>query len=163
MMRSLAPVETPVPPTAVETEAGNQELFGTWRLMSFTQKILATGETIDVFGKAPQGFINYGHDGRMMVLMVKDARPKPSDLAAMTDQERVELFKTMVAYAGTYTVYSSTVTHHLDISWNQIFTGADQVRNIEFDGCKFIMSTNPQPRSQDGQVAVSVLTWERLS
>jgi hypothetical protein len=159
MMRSLAPVETPVPPTAVET----QKLFGTWRLMSFTQKILATGETIDVFGKAPQGFINYGRDGRMMVLLVKDARPKPSDLAAMTDRERVELFKTMVAYAGTYTIDSSTVTHHLDISWNQIFTGADQVRNIEFDGCKFIMSTNPQPRSQDGQVAVSVLTWERLS
>jgi hypothetical protein len=163
MMRSLAPVETPVPPTAVQPEAGNQELLGTWRLMSFTQKILATGETIDVFGKEPQGFINYGDDGRMMVLMVKDARPKPSDLAAMTDQERVELFKTMVAYAGTYTVDSRTVTHHLDISWNQIFTGADQVRNIEFDGCKFVMSTNPQPRSQDGQVAVSVMTWERLS
>ena len=163
MMRSLAPVEMPVPPTAVQTEVGTQELLGTWRLMSFTQTILATGETIDVFGKAPQGFINYGRDGRMMVLMVKDARPEPSDLAAMTDQERVELFKTMVAYAGTYTVDSRTVTHHLDISWNQIFTGADQVRNIEFDGCKFIMSTNPQPRSQDGQVAVSVLTWERLS
>jgi hypothetical protein len=162
MMRSLAPVETPVP-TSAKTEAGSQKLFGTWRLMSFTQKILATGETIDVFGTAPQGFINYGHDGRMMVLMVKDARPKPSDLAAMTDQERVELFKTMVAYAGTYTVDARTVTHHLDISWNQIFTGADQVRNIEFDGRKFIMSTNPQPRSQDGQTAVSVLTWERLS
>jgi hypothetical protein len=98
----------------------------------------------------------------MMVLMVKDTRPKPSDLSKMTDQERVELFKTLVAYAGTYEVDAKTVTHHLDISWNQIFTGTDQVRNIEFDGCKFIMSTNPQPRSQDGKVAISVLTWERL-
>jgi hypothetical protein len=161
MMRPLAPVETPVPSTTRQAVAGNRELFGTWRLVSFTQRILATGETIDVFGKAPQGFISYGRDGRMMVLMVKDARPKPSSLATMTDRERVELFQTMVAYAGTYTADSGSVTHHLDISWNQIFTGADQVRNIEFDGCKFIMSTNPQPRSQDGQVAVSVLTWER--
>ncbi len=138
------------------------ELCGTWRLISFTQTILATDETIDVFGKAPQGFINYGHDGRVIVLMVKDVRPKPSGLADMTDQERVELFKTMVAYAGTYTVGTNTVTHHLDVSWNQIFTGADQVRNIDFDGRHLIMSTNPQPRSQDGRVARSVMRWERL-
>lgn len=162
MTGSLAPVATHVPPASVPARAGAEQLYGTWRLISFTQTIVATGETIDVFGKAPQGFINYGHDGRMIVLMVKDGRPKPSDLAAMTDRERVELFKTMVAYAGTYTVDSRTVTHHLDVSWNQIFTGADQVRNIEFDGCKFIMSTNPQPRSQDGQIAVSVMTWTRL-
>jgi lipocalin-like protein len=162
MERELAPVGTPVLPVSVQAQAANEELYGTWRLESFTQTILATGETIDVFGKAPQGFIHYGRDGRMMVLMVKDARPKPSDLSKMTDQERVELFKTLVAYAGTYEVDAKTVTHHLDISWNQIFTGTDQVRNIEFDGCKFIMSTNPQPRSQDGDVAISVLTWERL-
>src|SRR5215468_2586726 len=103
MERSLAPVETLVPPASVQAQAAN-ELHGTWRLVSFTQTILATGETIDVFGKAPQGFIHYGRDGRMMVLMVKDTRPKPSDLAKMTDQERIELFKTLVAYAGTYAV-----------------------------------------------------------
>ncbi len=162
MMRSLAPVDMPVPSASGCAEGRSEDLYGTWRLVSFIQTILATGETIDVFGKAPTGFIHYGRDGRMMVLMVKDARPKPANLSQMTDQERVELFRTMVAYAGTYTVDSKTVRHHLDISWNQIFTGTDQVRNIEFDGCKFIMSTNPQPRSQDGEMATSVLTWERL-
>ena len=65
----------------------------------------------------------------MMVLIVKDERPKPSDLAKMTDQERAELFKTLVAYGGTYTLDAKTITHHLDISWNQIWTGTDQVRN----------------------------------
>jgi Lipocalin-like domain len=162
MTRALAPVDMPVPSASGHAEIRSEELYGTWRLVSFTQKILATGETVDVFGKAPQGVIHYGRDGRMIVLMVKDARPKPSDLSKMSDQERIELFKTLVAYAGTYTVESKTVRHHLDISWNQIFTGTDQVRNIEFDGCKFIMSTNPQPRSQDGEMATSVLTWERL-
>jgi hypothetical protein len=164
MTRSLAmPVDTRVPPASVHADVANEALYGTWRLESFTQTLLTTGETIDVFGKAPTGFINYGRDGRMMVLMVKDERPKPSDLAKITDQERAELFKTMVAYAGTYAVDGETVTHHLDISWNQIFTGTDQVRNIKFDGRKLIMSTNPQPRSQDGQVAVSVLTFEWIT
>lgn len=159
-MTALAPVDTLVPQTVACAQA--ERLVGTWRLVSFTQTILTTGETIDVFGQAPQGFITYGTDRRMMVLMVKDTRPRPSDLASITDEERADLFRTMVAYAGTYAFDGSVVTHHLDISWNQIFTDTDQVRNIEINGCKLIMSTNPQPRSQDGRTAVSVLTWERL-
>lgn len=58
-------------------KAGNEELYGTWRLVSFTGKILETGETMDIFGKSPRGFINYGRDGRMLVLIVSDKRPKP--------------------------------------------------------------------------------------
>lgn len=162
MVTSLAPARMPVPPSLSRVGAEPEELYGTWRLVSFTQTILATGETVHVFGEAPQGFINYGRDGRMMVLMVKDMRPKPPDLAMMTDQERIALFKTLAAYAGTYTVSGGTVTHHLDISWNGTYTGMDQVRNINLDGSKFTMSTNPQPRTQDGEVAISVLTWERL-
>jgi hypothetical protein len=72
------------------------------------------------------------------------------------------LNKTMAAYGGTYTFNGTTITHHVDISWNQIWTGTDQVRNIKFDGRKLILSTNPQPRPQDGKVAISILTWEKL-
>lgn len=162
MSRSAAAsVERRVPPSA--TRAGAEAaLYGTWRLVTFTQEIVATGETVDVFGKAPVGFINYSDDGRMIVLMVKDTRPRAKDLSAITDQMRAELFKTMVAYAGTYEFDGKAVTHHLDISWNQVFTGGDQIRNITFDGGKLVMSTNPQPRSQDGQIAISVLTFERI-
>ena len=160
---SLAPLGTPVLPASAHADAGNEALYGTWRLVSFIQTILATGEAVDVFGKAPQGFINYGRDGRMLVLMVKDQRPKASDLAKITDQERAELFKTMVAYGGSYTFDGKTARHHLDISWNQIFTGTDQVRHIELDGRSLVMRTNPQPRTQDGQVAVSVLKFERIT
>ncbi len=98
----------------------------------------------------------------MMVLIVKDERPKAADLAAMTDQERAELFRTMVAYGGTYTFDGKVVTHHLDISWNQVWTGTDLVRNVTFDGRKAIFTTNPGPRSQDGKVVISVLTWGKL-
>ncbi|MGH8611440.1 MAG: lipocalin-like domain-containing protein [Gammaproteobacteria bacterium] len=153
---------TLVLPTSIHAEAGNEELYGTWRLVSYAQTIVATGETTEIFGKAPRGFVNYGRDGRMMVLIVKDERPKPADLAKMTDQERAELFKTLVAYGGTYTRDAKTITHHLDISWNEIWTGTDQVRNVKFDGRKVILSTNPQPRSQDGKVAISIVTWEKL-
>lgn len=139
------------------------ELYGTWRLVSCTQTLVATGETIPIFGKAPRGFIQYGRDGRMMVLIVHEERLTPADLATMTDQERAELFRTMVAYGGTYTFDGRTVTHHVDIAWNQVWTGTDLVRHITFDGRTAIFTTNPQPRSQDGKVAMSVLTWEKLA
>ena len=148
--------------TSINAGAGDDEIYGTWRLVSFTRTVVTTGETIDIFGKAPRGFINYGRDGRMMVLIVKDERPKPADLAKMTDQERADLFKTMAAYGGTYTFDGTTITHHVDISWNQIWTGTDQLRNIKFAGRKVIFSINPQPSSIDGKTTVSVLTWEKI-
>jgi hypothetical protein len=147
---------------SVEAWAGDEELYGTWRLVSYTRTVVATGETTDIFGKTPHGFINYGRDGRMIVIIVKDERPTPTDLATMTDQERANLFKTMTAYGGTYTFDGATITHHVDISWNQIFTGTDQLRNIKLDGRTVVLSTNPQPSSIDGKVSVSVLTWEKV-
>jgi hypothetical protein len=47
----------------------------------------------------------------MMLLIVKDERPKPADFSNMTDQERAELFKTMISYGGTYTFNGKPVTH----------------------------------------------------
>ena len=137
-------------------------LYGTWRLVSLTQTATATGEATDVFGKAPRGFITYGRDGRMMTLIVTDSRPKPANLAAVTDQQRADLFRTMVAYGGAYTFDGKVVTHHVDISSNETWTGTDQVRNVKFERNLLILTTNPQASPPDGRMAVTVLTWERL-
>jgi hypothetical protein len=138
------------------------QLVGMYRLISFTRTVAATGETTDIFGKAPQGYITYGRDGRMMVLFVKGERLKPHDLATMTDQERVDLFKTMYAYSGTYDFDGEKVTHHIDVSWNGNWTGTDQVRSVKFDGRKVVLTTMPAPSPIDGKVTVSVLTWEKV-
>jgi len=143
-------------------KAGNEELYGTWRLVSDTNTFVATGESVDVFGKSPHGFINYSPGGRVLVLIVSDKRPKPLDLAKMTDEEKIELFKTMIAYGGTYTYDGKTVTHHIDISWNQNWTGTDGVRQVKLDGNRLILSTLPQPRPLDGKLVTAVLTWERV-
>jgi hypothetical protein len=36
------------------------ELYGTWRLISFTRTVIATSKSTDIFGKSPQGFFNFG-------------------------------------------------------------------------------------------------------
>jgi len=142
--------------------ADADELIGTWRLVSYQCKLVATGETEEIFGKNPHGYITYGRDGRMMVLIASGRRPRPGDLEKLTDQERADLFRTMISYAGTYTFDGNTVTHHIDISWNEVSTGTHQVRNVKLDGNRLTLSTNPQPRPQDGKMAVNTLVWEKM-
>src|SRR5262245_58537092 len=59
------------------TVAADEDLVGTYKLISSTRKILDTGEVQDTWGKDPNGFIIYGKDGRMLVLIVRRDRPKP--------------------------------------------------------------------------------------
>lgn len=142
--------------------AGNEDLYGTWRLISFTQESLATGEKTEIFGKAPRGFLHYSPDGRMYAILVEDERPKPTDLAKVKDEERVELFKTLIAYGGTFTFDGKTVTHHVDISWNETWTGTAQVRNVRLEGRKLYLSTNPMPSPKDGKLIIGVVAWEKV-
>ena len=138
-----------------------EQLYGTWRLVSFTQQVVGTDESSEAFGKAPHGFINYGRDGRMFAIIVKENRPKPTDLAKMTEPERAELFKTVISYGGTFEVEGSQVLHHVDISWNENWTGTTQVRHFRIEGRRLIISVDPQV-GPDGRPITAVLTWEKV-
>jgi len=146
----------------MESAATLEELFGTWRLVSWKRELLDTGETVEAFGKAPRGFLNYGRDGHVFFIMAKETRETPADLARLTDHERTELYNTMVAYAGTFAFDGKTATHHVEISWNEIWTGTAQIRHLKFEGPRLIMSTDPQ-RGFDGKRVVGVFTWEKLT
>jgi Lipocalin-like domain len=82
------------------TIAADDELAGTYRLISSTRTILETGEVLDTWGKNPNGFIIYGKDGRMLVLIVRRDRPKPESVDKITDQQRADLHRSMTAYGG---------------------------------------------------------------
>jgi hypothetical protein len=159
-MKAAALVGVLVLVTSLSANAQVEQLYGTWRLVSYTRNVVGTGESVDIFGKAPHGFLTYGRDGRMSAIIVGENRPKPSDLAKLTDQERAELFKTVIAYAGTFKIEGSRATHNVDISWNENWTGTAQVRNFRLEGRRLIISTDPQI-GVDGRQVTSVLTWEK--
>lgn len=116
------------------------QLYGTWRLIKFQRTIAATGETIEQYGKEPVGFLNYGRDGRMMTIVVGEGRSSPADPARVTDQKRVNLYKTMFAYAGTFSFDGKTITHQVDASYNQFWTGTDLVRQAKLEGNKLTLT-----------------------
>jgi hypothetical protein len=49
--------------------------------------------------KNPKGYVIYGRDGRMLVLITHDGRPKPSR-TGMTDQDRADQYRTLDTYGG---------------------------------------------------------------
>jgi hypothetical protein len=138
-----------------------EELFGTWKLVSWTRHLLDTGQAVEAFGKAPCGFLNYSRDGRVFFIMTKEKRAKPVDLTNLTAAERAELYNTMVAYAGTFTFDGKVAICNVHASWNEAWTGTVQVRNVMFEDDRLIWRTNPQA-GIDGKRVVGVFVWEKL-
>jgi hypothetical protein len=99
----------------------------------------------------------------MIVLIVGSDRNKPAGAVATPDEAEA-LIRSMLAYAGTYTIDSQakTVTHHIDISWDQSRTGTDQVRSYKLEGNRLTLTTEPSTDPATGKQTVRTLIWEKL-
>jgi hypothetical protein len=145
----------------MENQTALARLIGTWKLVSVVNEDVATGKKSDYFGPNPDGYINYGPDGRMIVINTRGDRNRPKG-ASPTAEEAAELFRGVLAYAGTYTIEGNVVTHHIDISWNEAWTGTHQERIARFDGNRVQLSTKPTPDPVDGRLSVRTMTWEKM-
>jgi hypothetical protein len=136
------------------------KFVGTWTLVSAVSEDLTTGQKTDIYKGPPAGFINFGADGRFLVMAVDSARTKPAG-DGPSAAEAEALFRTMMAYAGSFVVTDSQVINHVDISWNETWTGTDQLRNFKFDGERLHLSTAPSPNPFTGRPSIRTLSWER--
>jgi hypothetical protein len=140
--------------------ADDNPLLGTWRLKSFVREVAGTGERYNQLGEHPDGYISYNADGRMIVFFVSDQQLHPR--AEPSDEERVRLHKSMLAYGGTYTLSPGKVVHHIDIEWDGRRLGTDQVRFYTIAGDTLEIRTEPNKSPIDGREGVGVLTFERV-
>ena len=142
--------------------AGNEEIWGTYKIISATVHWLDSGQTEDAYGKHPNGYITYGKDGRMMVLVAYDSRLKLSKPETATIEQRDQLYSTMFAYAGTYTYTGTSIEHHIDVSWNEAWTGKTVIRDITRQGNRLTYVTRPQTSPRNGRLEVVTLVWEKV-
>jgi hypothetical protein len=152
-----------LPAQTDQAKSIQQSMLGTWKLVSYVREELPSDVRSDVMGAHPSGYINYGSDGRMIVMIVGTDRKKPAGAVATPD-EAAALIKSMLAYAGTYTIDSvaKTITHHINISWDQSRTGTDVVRSYELEGNHLRLITEPSTDPATGKKTVRTLIWERL-
>jgi hypothetical protein len=111
-------------------------------------------------GPNPIGYIAYHADGRMMALVIKRDRPVLAG-AAPTDEEKVKLFDTMLAYSATYTVEDDRVVHHVDAAWNPAWLG-DLIRPYTLDGDTLTISGASSKDPATGQDVVYRIEFVRL-
>ena len=144
----------------MKTEDPRQRLLGTWKLIAAVREEIPSGTKTDFLGSSPTGYINYAPDGRMIVLNVGNGRSKPAGANA-TPAEAEALFRSMTSYGGTYTIDGNEITHHVDVSWNESWTGTDQVRFFKLEGDSLTIKTAPQNNAITGIENISVFVWER--
>jgi hypothetical protein len=159
MLPSVAAVVLTILPTLGWADDG--PLFGTWKLKQFVREVAGTGERYDQLGPHPEGVLSYSKDGRMSVLLLAGDRVKPSG-DVPTSQEKVALFETMIAYAGTFTVDGGKIVHHVDLSWNGARAGTDQVRFYSLQGDILTIKTAANKSPIDGRDGIGILVFEKV-
>jgi hypothetical protein len=138
-----------------------QHLLGTWKLITAVREEIPSGIKTQFLGSNPIGYINYAPDGRMLVLTVGSERRKPAGTKA-TSAEVEALFRSMTSYGGTYTINGDEITHHVDVSWNESWTGTNQKRVARFEGNRVHLSTPPSLDPLTGTMSTRTMTWEKL-
>jgi len=139
----------------------HSELIGIWRLLSFDVEYQASGLRKPYYGDQgntlASGFMILTPEGRMMVLVAGGGREP-----GQTDEKQAALFRTMLSYTGIYKVEEDKFITAVDVSWNELWTGTEQVRYfvLEDDRLDIMTAWMPHPLHSESIVR-GVLSWER--
>jgi hypothetical protein len=136
-------------------------IVGVWKMTSWTRKETATGKIVKSYGEHPAGIVIYTKGGHFVAFVAGQDRKAPGK-ADPTDAERIELFKTMYGFGGTYKVDGNKLLTHLDTSWIQAWTGTDRPPTVlEIKDKQMTATSSPFKSTIDGQEIVVTTTYER--
>ena len=148
---SVALVFTGVAPGLAADRA---PIEGNWRLVSFEREYQGLAEREYPMGRSPNGYILFLPEGRMAVVITANGRKAPT-----TDQDRAELYNTLVAYTGTYRVDGDKWITTVEVSANPAWVGTDQTRTFRVTGNRLQEMTAWFARP-DNRMARAVITYE---
>ena len=139
-------------------EDAAKQLAGTWKVVSLITKFDG-GDAVEPFGPNPKGRLVLTPDGRWIIILTTANRGP-----AKNPEEKAALLDSMLAYSGKYTIEGNRMTIQVDMSWNEIYSGANQnqTRFFNLDG-DILTIRSPEIVSavRPGQKAVATLTLQR--
>ena len=136
-------------------------LIGTWKQLSGTMVEEGSTSERSNLSAAPNGFVNFSADGRLILLSTDSARKKPAG-EVPTAAEAEALYRSMIAYAGTYKLAGNKVTYHLEATWNESWTGSKQVRFWKVEGDLLTITTPQIVNPLTGKRSVFKLTFRKI-
>jgi hypothetical protein len=133
------------------------DLVGVWRLVASYVVLEETGERTELLGSEPRAYAIFEPGGRMIMIgTANDRMPGTSTAAA------AELFRSMVAYSGKWSVDSEKFVTEVDVAADPGWVGTQQIRYYTFVGQTLSLRTAPfELPSFPGQKAVVYADWEK--
>ena len=133
-----------------------KQLVGSWKLRSWVIQIVS-GAATEPLGPNPKGRAVFTSDGYVTFIIVAANREPAS-----SNDESAALLKSLLAYTGKFTIDGDKFTTKVDISWNELLTGQDQVRFFKLEGDQLSIRTAEQVSAvYPGKKVVGTLSWER--
>ena len=133
-------------------------LIGTWRLVS-AGNIHKDGrfEPFAEYGPHPIGYLMYDVTGHMCVSLANPNHARWANADKPTDAEKIESFRVMFAYCGTYEIQEKEhrVIHRPEMASWPDYVGTEQVRPYRLEGNRLILSgheTAPGDEASDYQI-----------
>ena len=122
---------------ATVADEGGKQLVGAWKLTSWTMRVVGE-DTREPFGPNAKGRLVLTLDGYWTVIITGADRH-----AARNADEKAALLDSVLAYSGKYTIDGDKITVTVDMSSNEVFTGANQVqtRFFKLEGEKLTIQT----------------------
>ena len=134
------------------------QLAGTWKVVSLITRFDG-GDAVEPFGSNPKGRLVLTPEGQWIIILTGANRGPAKDL-----EGKAALLDSMLAYSGKYTVEGNRMMIRVDMSWNEIYSGANQnqTRFFTIEGDQLIIRS-PEIVSavRPGQKAVATLTVQR--
>jgi hypothetical protein len=139
-------------------------LLGAWRLLDVVEEPVDGSMPRRPHGEQPRGLILYSADGYMSVQIAEREREPiaGADWTALTSAEYAAEARSYFAYAGRFSVdeAAGTVTHHVELSLFPGWAGLGQVRAVEFDGDRLVLSA-VAPVESGGRLVITRISWTR--
>ena len=135
------------------------ELVGTWRQLTGRLVDKGTGQEGPGLSQKPNGYFHFDANGRLFNVTTDSARKAPAGAKA-TDEEAVQLHRTIIAYTGHYWIEGDKLYFDIDVSWNESWNGTRQLRTVKIDGDTLhVMADIINP--MNGRPSIHRLTFER--
>jgi hypothetical protein len=141
-------------------QPADASIVGVWKLTSFVRKEVGSDKVANSFGENPAGYRIHTAGGHAFYFFVDRERKAPA--GPVTDADRVALYKTMTAAAGTYAVEADRVVFRPDTSSGQSMTGTTLTYRFQVAGRTLTMTTDPVKGAAGAPDVFYVSTYERV-
>ena len=158
--KSRLPVKEELKPVAERGVAMSQvgTLYGWWALTSFVLETQGFVGQQRPWGEKTFGRLVLSPDGQIMVMILFGDRTP-----GRSEADHAALFRSMLAYTGTYRVEEGKFITTVSGSWNEEWTGTDEERFYELHGDRLDIVTawGPHPFDPSSPPARGILSWRR--